>query len=254
MISGLAMPVGSMFGILNDGRLGDDLGVGLGDSCITTCGCGMMCVMGGLIIGLGSNDGGNECGGLGTNENKDSSRVGGLDGLDVGSGNWKKSSGELLYANVLNFNMNTYQYSAPENESCPQDSWHYLLCHVASKVVSVGCREKQALVDNIDDWQETLLGNKNIVLVGNRLGYRWWQGIAMGGAARFEGICRLDLYHIVTRVASLVFVLLLVGFVMVIDIDNGRGGFDFDLRCCLGDVSFGVSGEKLSLGFANGSQ
>ncbi|GKC15531.1 hypothetical protein Tco_1012313, partial [Tanacetum coccineum] len=44
--------------------------------------------------------------------------------------------------------------------------------------------EKQALVDNIDDCQETLLGNKNIVPVGNMLGYRWWQGIAMGSAAR----------------------------------------------------------------------
>nr|GEW71042.1 hypothetical protein [Tanacetum cinerariifolium] len=57
---------------------------------------------------------------------------------------------------MLNINMKTYQYSAPENESCPQDSWRYLLCHVASK----------------------------------------------GGAAWFEGICRLELYHIVTAQRS----------------------------------------------------
>ena len=57
----VCIPLGS----LNDGRLGDDLGVGLGYSCITTCVGGMVRLIGGVIVGLDSNDGGNECGGLG---------------------------------------------------------------------------------------------------------------------------------------------------------------------------------------------
>nr|GEV29147.1 DNA helicase [Tanacetum cinerariifolium] len=63
--------VSTPFDSLNDGCLGDDLGVGLGDSCITTYGSGIMRVMGGLLIRLGSNDGVNECGGLSTDGNKE---------------------------------------------------------------------------------------------------------------------------------------------------------------------------------------
>ncbi|GKF94328.1 hypothetical protein Tco_0284028, partial [Tanacetum coccineum] len=37
------------------------------------------------------------------------------------------------------------------------------------------------------------------------------------------------------------------GVVMAIDIDNGRGWFDFDICCCLGDVSFCVSGVIIGL-------
>nr|GEY98888.1 hypothetical protein [Tanacetum cinerariifolium] len=48
------------------GSLCDNFGVSIKDSCIMIVGSGMVRVIGGVITGLGFSDGGNECGGLGS--------------------------------------------------------------------------------------------------------------------------------------------------------------------------------------------
>ncbi|GKB14336.1 hypothetical protein Tco_0848259 [Tanacetum coccineum] len=62
-------------------------------------------VIGCVIVGTASSDGGNECGGLGTDGNKA---------------------------------VNTYQYFPPENDPCPQGSWFCTSDHVAPKVFMNG--------------------------------------------------------------------------------------------------------------------
>nr|GFA71820.1 hypothetical protein [Tanacetum cinerariifolium] len=79
--------------------------------------------------------------------------------------NWKKSSGELLYANVLDINMKTYQYFALKNESCPQDSWRYLFGGVmldGGKDDRYWCVSFQLIILNDGSFSDRFVGFSDI--------------------------------------------------------------------------------------------